>query len=191
WTTDEMWEDAKKVGNGELEPFMKQMDDGTYRFFYNTDWWRVLHRKLQNQQTHNLAVSGGSETLNARVAARYFKMTKLANIHDANVLRYNLDMNVNYTPYKWFELTFGGRFTNNQEERIGGNKNGYASQWSVSAFRDKFAFYPAFVDGIPTDIGRSHNGYTGRLGALVAKANWRKYNHKNYVTRIGTKITPL
>jgi TonB-linked SusC/RagA family outer membrane protein len=191
WTTDEMWEAAKEVGNGEREPFMKKMNDGTYRFFYNTDWWHVMHRKWQKHQAHNLSVSGGSKTLNARFTARIFNRTKLANFHDADVDRYNLSLNANYNPYKWLKLTFGQRFTKNREERIGGNKNGYASQWSVSAMRDKFAFYPAFVDGQPTDIGRSHNGYTGRLGALVEGANWRKYIHKNYVARLAAELTPL
>src|SRR5690625_869909 len=48
------WEAMRMVSNGEIEPFHELQPNGTYKFFYNTDWHDYLFKKWQPSQMHNI-----------------------------------------------------------------------------------------------------------------------------------------
>ncbi len=71
------------------------------------------------------------------------------------------------------KLTAVSRFSSRFDEQYAGTKNGWGDEFGVSKWRDLFPNHPAFVDGYGVSVGRTRNGYVGRLGALKEGAAHR------------------
>src|SRR5690606_6546608 len=91
--TEEEYEKIRQVASGEIAPFMEQQSDGTYKFFYNTDWYRFLFRKWQPSYSHNLSISGGTEKIQGYLSGRVYRTQTIQNIDDARLKKYNLKAN--------------------------------------------------------------------------------------------------
>lgn len=191
YTTESDWEKAKKVANGELAPFKEKNPDGTYTFFYKTDWWHLRFRKWRPHQIHNISISGGSKKVNARFSGRIYKRTLIENLVDQELNKYNLNFSLKYNPFKWLNLSFSQKLEKRNHNSFGGTKNGYVSPWTSSGYRDEFVFYPAILNGTGVSVGRSHNGYVGRVPALLSKANWKKWDTQNLVTTLQGQVDPV
>lgn len=188
---DEDWEIAEQVGNGEREPFYEQQEDGTYKFYGNTDFYDILFKDRTPHQINNISVSGGSDKLKGVISGRTYEREKIQNIQDAEMKRYNLQLKLTATPYDWLELSALSRFSSRSDEEYAGTKNGWGDEFGVSKWRDLFPNHPAFIDGYGVDVGRTRNGYVGRLGSLVEGAARRQWQYENQTNTLGAEIRPL
>src|SRR5690554_1642806 len=155
------WEAMRMVSNGEIEPFHELQPNGTYKFFYNTDWHDYLFKKWQPSQMHNISISGGTDKLRGYLSGRVYDRETINNIQDAEMKRYNLKSNLVFNPTDWLELSNTTTFVHEQDQDFGGYRNGYGGIWSTTTWYDLFAFYPHHVDGMPVDIGRGGAGGQG------------------------------
>lgn len=188
---DEDWEIAEQVGNGEREPFYEKQPDGTYKFFGNTDFYDVLFKDRRPHQIHNISISGGSEKLTGVISGRVYKKEKIQDIQDSEMKRYNLQLKLSATPYDWLKLTALSRFSSRSDEEYAGTKNGWGDEFGVSKWRDLFPNHPAFVDGYGVSVGRTRNGYVGRLGALKEGAARREWQYENNTNTLGAELKPI
>ncbi|MDR5591086.1 TonB-dependent receptor [Christiangramia sp. SM2212] len=188
---DDDWEIAEQVGNGEREPFYEQQPDGTYKFFGNTDFYDVLFKDRRSHQINNISVSGGSDKLTGVISARSYEREKIQNIQDSEMRRYNLQLKLSATPYKWLKLNALSRFSSRYDEQYAGTKNGWGDEFGVSKWRDLFPNHPAFVDGYGVSVGRTRNGYVGRLGALKEGAAHRQWQYENLTNTLGAEFKPI
>ncbi|MDT0688022.1 SusC/RagA family TonB-linked outer membrane protein [Autumnicola psychrophila] len=188
---DDDWEIAEQVGNGEREPFYEQQPDGTYKFFGNTDFYDVLFKDRRSHQINNISVSGGSDKLTGVISARSYEREKIQNIQDAEMRRYNLQLKLSATPYNWLRLNALSRFSSRYDEQYAGTKNGWGDEFGVSKWRDLFPNHPAFVDGYGVSVGRTRDGYVGRLGALKEGAAHRQWQYENLTNTLGAELKPI
>ena len=188
---DEDWEIARQVGAGEREPFYEQQPDGTYKFFENTDFYDVLFKDRRSHQINNISVSGGSDKLTGVISGRTYEREKIQNIQDAEMKRYNLQLKLSATPYDWLKLTAISRFSSRFDEQYAGTKNGWGDEFGVSKWRDLFPNHPAFVDGYGVSVGRTRNGYVGRLGALKEGAAHRQWQYENQTNTLSAEVKPV
>lgn len=188
---EEDYEIAQQVGNGEREPFYELQPDGTYKFYGNTDFYDVLFKDRRSHQINNISVSGGSEKLTGFLSGRIYEREKIQNIQDSEMKRYNLQFKLTATPYDWLEITAVSRFSSRFDEQYAGTKNGWGDEFGVSKWRDLFPNHPAFVDGYGVSVGRTRNGYVGRLGALKEGAAHRQWQYENQVYTLGAELRPL
>lgn len=185
------WETIKLVSKGEIEPFHEKQSDGSYKFFYNTDWYSYLFKEYQPSQNHNLSISGGNEKLRGYLSGRVYNRETIQNIRDADMDRYNLNANITFVPNSWLELSNNIKFTHELDEDFGGYRNGYGGIWSTTTFYDLFAFYPNKLDGQPVDVGRGGNGGQGGHAAMEDGNNWRKWLTDEFTNTFRAKLTPI
>jgi TonB-linked SusC/RagA family outer membrane protein len=188
---DEDWEIAEQVGNGEIEPYYEQKPDGTYKFYENNDYYDILFKDRRPHQMHNISVSGGSEKINGFLSGRIYERDKIQNIQDAEMRRYNLQLNLSATPYDWLKLSAISKFSSRYDEQYAGTKNGWGGTLGVSKWRDLFPNYPAFVDGEGVSVGRTRNGYVGRLGALKEGAAHRQWQYEKQTNTLKAEVKPI
>ena len=188
---DEDYEIARKVGNGEIEPYYEQQPDGTYKFYGMTDFYDILFKKRRQHVMHNISISGGSDKITGAVSGRIYEREKIQNIQDAEMKRYNLQVNLTATPYKWLKLSAISRLSNRFDEQYAGTKNGWGDEFGVSKWRDLFPNHPAFVDGYGVSVGRTRNGYVGRLGALKEGAAHRQWQYEKNTNTLKAEISPI
>lgn len=181
----------QEVANGTREPFHELQADGTYKFYYKTDWYDYLFREYQPSSMHNLSISGGSDRIKGYLSGRTYDRATINNIQDSDLKRYNLKSTLTFKPTEWLELSNNTLFNQEQDKEYGGYSNGYGGLWSTTTWYNLMAFYPNFVDGIPTEIGRG--GTTGQGGgpAMEGGNNWLRYNTEEFTNTFSTKITPL
>ena len=186
------WEAIKMVANGELEPFHELQSNGTYKFFYNTNWYDYLFKKNQFSNFHNVSISGGSEKLNAYLSGRVYDRQTINNIaDDANMKRYNLKANITFNPYKWLEIGNNVQFVNENDKEYGGYRSGYGGLWSTTTWYNLFPFYPNMIDGVPTDVGITGSGGQGGHAAMEAGNNWRLFKTEEFTNTFRIKLTPI
>ncbi|MGM0545397.1 MAG: SusC/RagA family TonB-linked outer membrane protein [Bacteroidota bacterium] len=188
---EEDYEIAEEVGNGEREPFYEEQDDGTYKFYENNDYYDILFKDRRSHTSHNIAVSGGSEKVQGTVSGRLYEREKIQNIQDAEMRRYNLQVKLSATPYDWLQLSGTSKFSSRFDEQYAGTKNGWGGEFGVSKWRDLFPNYPAFVDGEGVSVGRTRDGYVGRLGALKEGAAHRQWQHEKQTNTLKAEIKPV
>ncbi|SMO58463.1 TonB-linked outer membrane protein, SusC/RagA family [Fodinibius sediminis] len=188
---EEDYEVAEQVANGEREPFYEQQPDGTYKFYENNDYYDILFKDRRPHVMHNLSVSGGSDKLRGAVSGRIYRRDRIQNIQDAVMRRYNLQLNLTATPYEWLELSAINRFSSRFDEQYAGTKNGWGGAFGVSKWRDLFPNYPAFVDGEGVSVGRTRNGYVGRLGALKEGAAHREWRYEKQTNTLKAELSPI
>ncbi|PAU92748.1 SusC/RagA family TonB-linked outer membrane protein [Aliifodinibius salipaludis] len=188
---EEDYEIAEQVANGEREPFYEQQPDGTYKFYENNDYYDILFKDRRVHQTHNISVSGGSDKLQGYISGRIYEREKIQNIQDAEMRRYNLQVNLTATPYEWLQLSGISKFSSRYDEQYAGTKNGWGGAFGVSKWRDLFPNYPAFIDGEGVSVGRTRNGYVGRLGALKEGAAHRQWQYEKQTNTLKAEVTPI
>src|SRR5699024_8719271 len=113
------------------------------------------------------------------------------NIDHNNVDRYNLNAKITFEPVKWMQVSANIKYMDESNKDFGGYRNGYGGIWSTTTWYDLFPFYPNFIDGKPTDVGRSGNGGQGGAAAMEAGDNWRKYNTNKLTNTLSAKLTPM
>ncbi|SMO43952.1 SusC/RagA family TonB-linked outer membrane protein [Gracilimonas mengyeensis] len=187
----EDWEIARQVGNGERDPFYEQQPDGSYKFFMNTDFYDVLFKERRPHASHNISISGGSEQLSGVISGRIYEREKIQNIQDAEMKRYNLQLNLAATPYDWLKLSAISRFSSRYDEQYAGTKNGWGGTLGVSKWRDLFPNHPVSVDGVGVSVGRTRNGYVGRLGALMEGAAHRQWQYEKQTNTLKAEVRPF
>jgi len=185
------WEAIKMVSKGEIEPFHELQPNGTYKFFYKTDWYDYLFKKWQPSNYHNISVSGGNDKLKAYLSGRIYERETIQNIVDADMKRYNLKANITFKANKWLEISNNIKFTHEIDEDFGGYRSGYGGLWSTTTWYDMFPFLPNKIDGVPIDIGRNGTGGQGGAAAVEDGNNWRKFNTEELVNTFGVKINPM
>jgi len=185
------WEALRMVAAGELDPFHELQSDGSYKFFYNTNWYDYLFKKYQASNIHNIAISGGTDKLKSYLSGRVFNRETINNIAPADVDRYNLKSNLTFVPNTWLELSNDMRFVNEKDEDFGGYRNGYGGIWSTTTWYDLFPFFPNKIDGVPVDVGRDGTGGQGGHAALEEGNNWRRWVRDEFTNTFRAKATPL
>ncbi len=188
---EEDWAIAEQVGNGEIEPYYEEQPDGTYKFYGNTDFYDVLFKRWRSHESHNISVSGGSDKMTGVISGRIYKREKIQNIQDAEMKRYNLQLKLTVNPYDWLELSAISRFSSRYDEQYAGTKNGWGGEFGVSKWRDLFPNHPAFIDGKGVSVGRTRNGYVGRLGALKEGAAHHQWQQEKQTNTLKAQVTPI
>ena len=186
------WETIKLVAKGQIEPFHERQNDGTYKFFYNTDWYDYQFKKYQPSNFHNVSVSGGSEKLKGYLSGRVYNRETINKIaDDGDMDRYNLKANLTFSPNPWLEISNNIQFINEYDKEYGGFRNGYGGLWSTTSWYNLFPFHPTHVDGIPADVGISGNGGQGGQAAMEAGNNWKKFNTEEFTNTFRVKVKPM
>lgn len=185
------WETIRLVSAGAIEPFHELQSNGTYKFFYNTNWYDYLFKKWQASQYHNVSISGGTDKLRAYLSGRVFERETINNIAQADMDRYNLKANLVFQPYEWIEFSNDIQFTHELDEDFGGYRNGYGGIWSTTTWYDLFPMYPNMIDGVPVDLGRGGSGGQGGAAAMEAGQNWRRFTTEELTNTFRVKINPL
>ena len=186
------WETIKLVANGQLDPFHELQADGSYKFFYNTNWYDYLFKKYQPSNFHNVSVSGGTDKLKGYMSGRVFKRETINNIaDDGDMDRYNIKANLTFTPNHWLEISNNIQFINEYDKEYGGFRNGYGGLWSTTTWYNLFPFYPSHIDGVPADIGVSGQGGQGGHAAMEARNNWMKFNTEEFTNTFRVKVKPF
>ncbi|WP_170864447.1 SusC/RagA family TonB-linked outer membrane protein [Fodinibius roseus] len=188
---EEDYEIAEQVAKGEREPFYEEQPDGTYKFYENNDYYDILFKNRRPHKMHNISVSGGSDKLTGFVSGRIYERKKIQNIQDAEMKRYNLQLNLSASPYDWLELSAVSKFSSRYDEQYAGTKNGWGGTLGVSKWRDLFPNYPAFIDGYGVSVGRTRNGYVGRLGALKEGAAHRQWQYEKQTNTLKAEVNPI
>lgn len=186
------WETIKLVANGQLDPFHEKQADGSYKFFYKTNWYDYLFKEYQPSNFHNISVSGGTDKLKGYMSGRVFKRETINNIaDDGDMDRYNIKANLSFTPNPWLEISNNIQFINEYDKEYGGFRNGYGGLWSTTTWYNLFPFYPSHIDGVPADIGVSGQGGQGGHAAMEARNNWMKFNTEEFTNTFRVKVKPL
>lgn len=63
---------------------------GQYEYFGNTDWDKIIYKKNNGSQQHNLNVSGGNDKANFYLSGRLFDQQGIYNAGDENFRQYNI-----------------------------------------------------------------------------------------------------
>lgn len=185
------WETIKMVSKGEIAPFHELQNDGTNKFFYNTNWWDYLFRKNQASNFHNISVSGGSDKLRGYVSGRIYDRQSINNINkDAGIDRQNFKANLTFKPYDWLEISNNTQFINENDKDYGGFSNGFGGLWSTTTWYYLMPFYPNFVNGIPTDITTGSGGQGGNAG-LASGKSWRRFNNEEFTNTFRVMAKPV
>lgn len=185
------YETIKMVANGEIEPFYQEQANGSYKFFYNTDWYKYQFKKWQPSQIHNLSISGGNDKLRGYLSGRVYKRQTINNIQDSELERYNLKSTVTYKPTEWLEISDNILFSRERNMEYGGYINGYGGIFSTTTWYNLFPFYPNKIDGIPTDVGRGGSGGYGGQAAMEDGNNYEKSNKEQFTNTLSVKVTPI
>lgn len=184
--TDADYEKLQKVISGELEPFRELQPNGSYKFFYNTNWYDYLFRKWQYSSSHNLSLSGGTEKLQGYLSARKYETQSIQNVNDADLQKYNIKGNLTFKVNKWIEISNNTQLSTDDQLEFAGAKSGYGGLWSNTTWYFLFPFYPTEIDGVPFDFFAS-----GAQAALRDKSNYIKTHREQLVNTISGKITPF
>ncbi|GGW30308.1 SusC/RagA family TonB-linked outer membrane protein [Arenibacter certesii] len=185
------WETIRMVANGEIEPFHQKQPNGSYKFFYKTDWHDYLFKKVQPSSIHNISISGGGDKLKGYLSGRVYNRETINNIQDSDFNRYNLKSTLTFDVNDWLQLSNNTLFSREMNQEYGGFRNGYGGLWSTTTWYDMMAFYPYEIDGVPTDVGRSGNGGQGGGPAMEDGNNWRKFNTEQFTNTFRAKVTPI
>ncbi|WP_206073073.1 TonB-dependent receptor [Pontibacter flavimaris] len=180
------WETIRMVANGEIEPFHELQANGTYKFFYKTNWYDYLFKKYQYSSMHNISVSGGTEKLRGYLSGRVFDRENINNIAEGGMERYNLKANVTFKPNKWLELSNNVLFNQEKDEEFGGFRNGYGGIWSTTTWYQLYPFAPNMIDGVPTDVYGQ-----GGPAAMEYGQNWERLNIEELTNTFRAKLNPL
>lgn len=180
------WETIRMVSRGEIEPFHELQPNGTYKFFYNTNWYDYLFKKYQYSNMHNISVSGGSEKLKGYLSGRIYDRETINNIAEGGMDRYNLKANVNFKPNKWLEISNNILFNQEKDEDFGGFRNGYGGIWSTTTWYQLYPFAPNMIDGVPVDVYGQ-----GGPAAMEYGQNWNRFNIEELTNTFRARLTPL
>lgn len=188
---EEDWNTIKGVANGSIAPHHQLQPDGSYKFFYKTDWYDYLFKKWQPSSMHSISVSGGNEKLKAYLSGRIYERETINNIQDSETSRNNLKSTITFKANDWLELSNNILFSHDQSKEYGGYRTGYGGVFSTTTWYDQMAFYPNFIDGIPAEVGRGGTGGQGGAAAMEAGGNWRNYDTEEFTNTFGAKLTPV
>ncbi|MBO9199379.1 MULTISPECIES: TonB-dependent receptor [Niastella] len=184
--TDADYEKLQQVVAGEREPFHEIQPNGSYKFFYNTNWYDYLFRQWQASSSHNLSISGGSDKLQGYLSARIYNTQSIQNINDADFKKYNLRGNLKVKANSWLEIGYNTQLNTDNNLEYAGAKAGYGGLWSNTTWYFLFPFYPTEIDGVPFDFFAS-----GAQGALHDRSNYIKTRRDQLVNTLSGKITPF
>lgn len=183
---DDDYETIRKVVAGELAPFKELQPNGSYKFFYNTDWHDYLFRNWQFSNNHSISISGGSEKLQGYMSARMYNTQTIQHIDGADLKKYNLNGNLRLKANDWLELGYNTQLSTDDQLEFGGSRSGYGGLWSNTTWYYLFPFYPAEIDGIPFD-----NFAFGAQGALANKSNYISAHSEQFINTLSAKVNPL
>lgn len=186
YTSDEDWEQIKKVASGEIAPYEELQPNGTYKFFGNTDWYSYLFRKWQPTENHTVSISGGTKKLQGYLSGRYYKAATIQNIVDAPLKKYNLKANVSFQATDWLKISDNIQFNTSDQIEYGGYRTGFGGIWSNTTWYNLFAFQPNKINGIPFDFAGG-----GAHAALEDGSNWIRNYSEQLVNTLSAVITPL
>lgn len=186
FTSENDWQRLQQVANGELEPFREKNPDGTYKFFYNTNWFSYLFKKWQPTQNHNISISGGNDKIQGYLSGRVYNASTIQNIVDADIKKYNIKGNLSFKVNDWLQISDNIQVSTNNQIEYGGGKNGYGGIWSNTTWYNLFPFLPNKIDGIPFDYFGS-----GAHGALEKANNYIRSYSEQFINTASTVITPV
>ena len=87
---------------------------GLYEYFGNTDWDKIIYKKHNGSQQHNLNVSGGNDKSNFYLSGRLFDQDGIYNAGDENFKQYNIRAKGELKVKPW--LTIGNNLDVSKEK---------------------------------------------------------------------------
>lgn len=87
---------------------------GLYEYFGNTDWDKIIYKKHNGSQQHNLNVSGGNDKSNFYLSGRLFDQDGIYNAGNENLRQYNIRAKGELKVKPW--LTIGNNLDVSKEK---------------------------------------------------------------------------
>lgn len=87
---------------------------GQYEYFGNTDWDKIIYKKNNGSQQHNLNVSGGNDKANFYLSGRLFDQDGIYNAGNENFRQYNIRAKGELKVKPW--LTIGNNLDVSKEK---------------------------------------------------------------------------
>lgn len=183
-----LWDRRNDKVESPDRPWIITNEDGTYRYFANTDWYGYLWRREMPQQEHNISISGGNDKVDYYVSGRYFHdegMFKIVeDVYDTYSFRSKL--NVKLTP----KIKYQSNINFFSSENL---FNGYSDRNKTYYFTrvHGLASFPATnPDGTAVYLS-NHSNTSSTLGdgvmAALIYGKHRNVNNDNYII-IGNQV---
>jgi len=185
YTEDEykmLWDRRNDKTENSERPWVVTKEDGTYRYYSNTDWYGYLWNRTMAQNEHNLSIMGGNDKVKYYVSGRYFHDDGLFRIvndkYDTYSFRSKLDIN----------LSSKVKYHNNVNYFTSKNTfNGYSDRnktFYLTRVHGLASFAPTNPDGTAVYLSNQSNTSStigdGMMAALI-NGKHRNINDDKYV----------
>lgn len=184
----------KEVANGKIDPFYEKQPNGTYKFFYDTDWYHYLFRKWRPTQFHNITISGGSDKIQAYLSGRLQDVSHMERIVPTKYKKYNLLGKISFNVTNWLQVGGNFRFMSADNMYYAGDSHGWGGLYGYTSttWEYLFPYYPTNIAGFPIDI---HGTGTHAAQEAVAKGesggNFRHYQPRTTRITFRGKLDPI
>ncbi|MFC5411477.1 SusC/RagA family TonB-linked outer membrane protein [Larkinella bovis] len=86
---------------------------GSYMYYGNTDWAKLIYKDNIPSMEHSLTASGGNEKASYYVSGRYFSQDGLYNIRSDKFRTYDLRMKGSVKPLNWLDISTNFQYSGN------------------------------------------------------------------------------
>lgn len=184
-----LWERRNDKTENPDRPWIITQEDGTYRYYANTDWYGYLWNRTMAQQDHNVSITGGNDKVNYYISGRYYTdegIFKIVNdTYDTYSFRTKLDAKL--TP--WLKYQGNVNFFSSLNKF-----NGYSDRnktYYMTRVHGLASFAPTNPDGSAVYIS-NHSNTSSTLGdgvmAALIQGKHRNKNEDKYIT-INNQLT--
>lgn len=77
----------------------------TYKYYANTDWWRVFFNDRKPMQNHNISFTGGTKTVKYFLSANYNREQGIFKINPDDYNKYNLRSRISFDATSWLNIS--------------------------------------------------------------------------------------
>jgi TonB-linked SusC/RagA family outer membrane protein len=163
-----------------------------YVYYGNYDWWDIMFTKWQPSQSHNISISGGSETfnymINGNIKTKDGIMRMNTDKYSAKTLRTKLSAKLN----PWLRISNNTNIYHNQYSYQGREGGGTANFTHVNVHASP-AYAPFNPDGTASyRTGLNNYDIGDGIFAMLINGNTKGVDRKYELTTINEAvITPL
>jgi len=111
FSQDNLAEIKRRWENPSL-PRYEVLPSGEYKYYYSTDWYKILYKDRFFDQDHNISVSGGSDIASFYVSGRYNGNEGLFRYNSDTYDMYNFRVRGNIQVTDWLKLENNSEFSN-------------------------------------------------------------------------------